>query len=330
MTLATQLRDLARRGAFDLPPLGEGDSARRWRALASLARADVSLGRLAEAHLDGHQILREAGRSHPSERLVGVWASEHPRWKVTGSVGAAGITLHGAKAFCSGAGIVDDALVTAAVDSGTLLLLIPREAIAGDRVDSSGWSASALAATHTAVVDLDAIVVAAGAVVGERGWYLDRPGFWHGAVGPAACWGGAALGLVDHALANPPSDPHGRSHLGAMAAAGWSIEAALDRAGRWADEAPHDVAAAHRVALTVRHVVDEHCRDIGDRFSRALGPRPLIEDPAVIERHAALAIYRRQCHGERDLEGLADLLANRASNDEANRRHRDRPDHPPQ
>lgn len=319
MTLARQLRDLARRGAFDLPPLGGGDSARRWRALADLARADVSVARLAEAHLDGHQILREADRSHPGERLVGVWASEHPRWRVTGSVGPLGITLRGAKAFCSGAGIVDDALITATVDDQALLILLPGEAITADRIDPSGWSAPALAATRTAVVDLDTIVVASDAVVGEPGWYLDRSGFWHGAVGPAACWGGAALGLVDHALAHPPADPHGRSHLGAMAAAGWSIEAALDRAGRWADEVPDDVAAARRVALTVRHVVDEHCRDIGDRFSRALGPRPLIEDPAVIERHAALAIYRRQCHGERDLESLGDLLVEPAPNDESNR-----------
>ncbi|CAN5905578.1 acyl-CoA dehydrogenase [soil metagenome] len=309
MTLTTELRNLQEQGAFDLPPLGEGDTAGRWRGLAGLARGEVSVGRLAEAHLDGHQILREAGRPHPADRLVGVWASEHPRWTVSGTFEdrQRRLALRGSKAFCTGAGIVDDALITVAVDGQTRLVLVPGEAITADRIDTSGWSASALADTRTAVVDLDGIEVAPEVVVGEPGWYLDRPGFWHGAVGPAACWGGGALGLVDHAVAHPPSGPHGRAHLGAMVAAGWAIEAALDRAGRATDHSPGDVDAAHRVALITRHLIDAQCADIGERFARALGPRPLVDDPAVIERHAALTIYRRQCHGERDLEDLGTL-----------------------
>ena len=35
--------------------------------------------------------------------------------------------------------------------------------------------------------------------MGTPGWYVERNGFWHGAVGPAACWAGRAAGLVDAA-----------------------------------------------------------------------------------------------------------------------------------
>ncbi len=312
MTVEQDLRTLLAEGGLDLPSIGDGATAVRWRALAALARGDVSVARLAEAHVDGREILREAGRHHPGDRLLGVWASEHPAHLVTGERHDDRLVLHRSKAFCSGAGIVDDALVTAAVDGEQLLLLVPGEVLAPDRIDASGWVAPALGDTRTAVVDLEGLEIGVDSIIGGPRWYLDRPGFWHGAIGPAACWAGAAIGLVDHALAHPPTDPHGRAALGAMAAAAWSMEAHLDAAGNEADTDPADGRAAHRRALVVRHLVDACAGRIQDDFARALGPRPLIGDPAVIERFAALTLYRRQCHGVRDLEVLGDDLASDA------------------
>jgi hypothetical protein len=39
-------------------------------------------------------------------------------------------------------------------------------------------------------------------------WYLTRPGFWHGALGPAACWAGGAIGLIDAVCTLNKRDPH--------------------------------------------------------------------------------------------------------------------------
>lgn len=309
--IATQLRHLFGAGGLDLPPIGEGATPHRWNALGKLARRNLSLGRLAEAHVDAVQILREAGQPADPHRLLGVWASEHPKWTVSADRHLDGFVLRGAKAFCSGAGIVDDALVTAATASGPLLLLIPVDRLGLERFDATAWKASAMADTCTATVDFGGIQVRPSQVVGEPGWYLDRPGFWHGAVGPAACWGGGALGLVDHATAYPPSDPHGRAHLGALLADAWAVEAILDQAGRQVDAAGNGepAAASRRRALVVRHLVDERCESVERHFERALGPRPLVGDPEVIERHAALTLYRRQSHAEHDLEALADAAS---------------------
>lgn len=319
MTLVDRVRALDRSGALDLPPIGAGRTGDRWLALAALARHDVSEARIAEAHVDALQILAEAGRTPTPGALYGVWASEHPRWHVTGTDAAGGLELHGAKAFCTGAGLLDRALVSVAVSGpsgdGTRLVELDLATVDPSRIDASTWVATALSDTGTAVVDLEGIVVPADATVGADGWYLDRPGFWDGAIGPAACWAGAALGLVDHAVAHPPSDPHGRAHLGALAALGWSLEAALDRAGREIDAATGSTAdpgerarEARRRALVVRHLVDVAAAEIQDRFARALGPRPLVADAEVIERDQALSLYRRQCHAERDLETLGTLL----------------------
>lgn len=326
--LIERVRDLQRAGHLDLPAIGAGATAERWQALAALARGDVSEARIAESHVDAVQILSEAGRSPAPGCLYGVWASEHPRWTVTAVAGSdGGAKLQGAKAFCTGADLLDRALLTvrlvgagarqggtgavtpAAGDAGVLLVDVDLQRLGSDRIDTSMWATPALADTRTAVVDLTGVEIAAADVVGAPGWYLDRPGFWDGAIGPAACWAGAALGLVDHALADPPRDPHGLAHLGALAALAWSLETTLAQAGREVDArwSADDADAARHRALIVRHHVDVACAEVQDRFARALGPRPLVSAPSVIARNEALSLYRRQCHAERDLEALGRL-----------------------
>ena len=60
-----------------------------------------------------------------------------------------------------------------------------------------------------------------------------------------------------------------------------------------------------RRALTVRHLVEQTCREILDRAARAAGPGPLAFDAAHAQRVADLTVYLRQHHGERDLEAMA-------------------------
>ena len=54
--------------------------------------------------------------------------------------------------------------------------------------------------------------------VGDPGAYLTRPGFWHGAIGVAACWLGGARAVAEP-LYRRASDPHALAHLGAVDAA---------------------------------------------------------------------------------------------------------------
>lgn len=309
--VAAVVRGALGAGELSLPPIGGGRTHERWDALVSLAASDVDAARLAEAHVDAVQILAEAGRAPAPDQLLGVWAAEHPKATVTAQqeAGTGRFVLGGSKAFCSGAGIVDAALVTATTPEGKLLLVVPAAAIGAERIDGAGWAVRALSSVRTATVDLDGIALPADAVVGGPGWYLDRPGFWDGAIGPAACWAGAAVGLVRLAAERAADDPHALAHLGAMAAGERALRSVLAVAGREQDAAPSTPAAAQRRALEVRHVVDTWCADVEERFARCLGPRALAFDGAAADRLQALSIYRRQCHGERDLAVLGAAVA---------------------
>jgi alkylation response protein AidB-like acyl-CoA dehydrogenase len=286
--------------AEQLPFPGAGETSHRLLRLMEIGREDLSLARLAEAHFDACAILAEGGRKPFPNALYGVWAAEIPGNGLTLTERADAIVINGSKMFCSGAGIVDRALLTA---DPYLIEIDLRSNPFAIQVDTSAWKPEAFALTNTATIQFKDLPASRDAI-NLRDWYLSRAGFWHGACGPAACWAGGASGLVDYACRQSRSDPHTLAHLGAMRALVWQMKSSLEAAGREIDLSPEDADIAKVRALMLRHVVEQACTEILRRFARAYGPFPLAFDAQISRRYHELDIYLRQCHGERDLETL--------------------------
>jgi alkylation response protein AidB-like acyl-CoA dehydrogenase len=297
---------LLREGRLDLPLPGSGGTAQRFDALCQLAREDLSAARLAEAHTDAMAILAEADHAVP-DGLLGVWASEGPSSRVRACPTRGGWRLDGVRQYCSGLGIVDHALVTARGPGGCLLFLVPLDH-AGIACDVSAWRTDALARTVTGAVTLANVHLSPWHLVGGPGFYLERPGFWHGAVAVSACWAGGAVAIGQKFLGGERDDAHTLAHAGAVEAECWSLGALLGAAAREIDDDPRDTFGRGKLrALTMRHLVERACRDVIDRTGRALGPGPLALDEAHRQRVADLTLYIRQHHAERDLEQLGRL-----------------------
>ena len=302
--LMARLRRLAADGALDLPRPGTGATARRFRCLAALGTLDLSLARLAEAHTDAIAILAEAGQAADPDAVLGVWAAGGDHNRIVAEPRPAGWRLRGRRHYCSGAPVLDQALVTAEHDGHGLLFLVDLRA-SGVDVEPSTWRSPALAATATTSVSFRDVIVPAEALVGGPDYYLDRPGFWSGSVGVAAVWAGGAAGIRATMRRAAPDEPHALAHLGAVETACWAMAAALDTAAGLIDREPDLPAEAAMVrALRVRLLIDQLCRDVLDRAARALGPAPLAEDHDHLQRVADLQLYLRQGHAERDLEAI--------------------------
>ena len=284
----------------DLAVPGAGQTANRHRRIFEAGREDLSLAKLAEAHWDAVAILREAGREpHPGARYA-VWASEIPGRELLLQSTAHGTSISGTKEFCSGAALVDRALLTAGVNGSCLVEIDLRTAPENISIDGSGWGVDAFRMTETAAITLREYPVAV--VVGEANWYVERPGFWQGACGPAAAWAGGAAGLADYAMTTRRDDAHTAAHLGAMQANVWATECLLRSAAEEFDRAPQ--AGAMVRALQVRHLVEQACTDTLRRFARCMGPAPLAKNAGIARRYAELDLFLRQSHAERDLETL--------------------------
>ncbi len=302
--LATQLRHELASGTLDLPLPAAGATRARLAALRAFGERDLSLARVIEAHTDAIAILCEAQRRPERDALYGVWAAESGA-PVTLCARGDGFIVEGSKRFCSGAPFLDHALITARHDaSGTLVSIDLHQP--GIRIESGTWRSPAFAATATSTVHFDAVRIGRESIIGSQDWYLTRPGFWHGALAPAACWAGGAIGLVDAARGVGRRDPHSLAHLGALEADAWALRAVLDQAADEIDADPEDRARSGRPrALKVRHVIERLCVDVIDHFGRMTGPHLLAFDAAVAQRHAELSLYIRQCHAERDLAEIA-------------------------
>lgn len=305
-------------GGLDLPPPGGGRTRARWDALAGWGRRDLALARLAEGHTDATAILAEAGRVPEPDALYGVWAA---RSGGTGarlvSSGGGRPALDGTVRFCSGARIVDRALVVAAPadasGTGMLLVDVPITGF-GVRADPATWSTAAMAAADTLDVRFDDLVVPPGGVVGDPGWYTTRPGFAAGGAGVAAVWWGGAAGVLDRIIGHLRREPdaHQLAHLGELHALLQAADALLDRVARAVDAAS---GADHAQEVAeVRSAVERAVREVVDRGPRIVGPAPLSRDGQLATAVADLALYVRQHHGERDHAALgAKLLAGRNS-----------------
>jgi hypothetical protein len=300
------IRDQLRALPTRLPCPGSGRTRDRFDGLWQIASRSPSLGRLAEAHYDAIAILEEFGRAPLPGAVYGVWAAGSKAPVVLERANGCTWHLGGTKPWCSGVSIVSHALVVARTDLGESLVLIDATE-KGVTFEPPSWQSPALAETDTRAVTFD-VYVSEADLVGGTNAYGERAGFWHGATGVAASWAGCISGVVHKAAPYWRADAHSLAHRGAVDSLLAMIQSVLRGAADDIDESPHDVELAHRIALRVRYVVDVSITEISHRLTTALGPGPFAHQPDLHRHLFETDLYRRQSHGERDLEALGRLV----------------------
>ena len=297
---------LAASDEFVARPPGRGATTSRWRLLADLGSADLDLARLLEAHLDALAILADLGATElvRTGELWGVWAANPPHEPLRAARRDDRWSVEGVKPWCSGAGTCDRALVTAEAEDGYRMFAVDLHEGSSRPVDGT-WPSAAMAGSDSRSTRFDHT---AAVPVGSVDDYLDRPGFWHGAVGVAAVWWGGARGVaraLARAHARRPLNTHALAHAGAVDASLTGAWALLADAGALADEDPADeMGVARLTAGRVRAVVEQVALEVVEHVGKALGPAPLATDVDHARRVSDLLLYLRQSHAERDLEEL--------------------------
>lgn len=345
---------LARRLGGATPWPGRGETAAYLETLATVAAADVTVARVVEPHLDALAILAECpvgvdratvGADRTS--TWGVFAAEGPGVRLEAAPAATGgddsdaraWVLAGTKPWCSLAGELTHALVTAHVidgksdgdgavtdaaaglgrGAGTASGQAPGSrrrlfAVAlrqdGVRGHPGTWVARGLPAVPSGPVDFDEVTAVP---VGEAGWYLERAGFEWGGVGVAACWYGGAVGVARRvvAAAAAKGDDITALHAGRCATALFGARSALALAAARIDSGELDRDDARILAQAVRSAVRRAAETVLHEAGEALGPAPLALDAAHAARVADLGLYLRQDHGARDEVRLGRLILDR-------------------
>lgn len=270
--------------------------------LRGVGRSDLSVGRLYEGHVNALKLFDWYGA--PSQkawladalhagRLFGVWATE-PAPGVGLHHHNAGWSLCGAKAFATGAGGLDHAIITARpADGKRRLVVVP--ANDPDRTDLSDWRVRGMRATGSGRYDLSGLVVTEADLLGEPGDYDQEPRFTAGAWRfTAVQLGGIEALLIEIRAAMSATareDPLQRAKFAEAVVASrtaclWVREAAL--------RAADDDADAPAFARLTRGVVERAGLDIMELAARIVGTRSAFDGQRIDKITRDLSLYLRQ------------------------------------
>lgn len=298
--------ELPREAVPDPPP----SRAREWDLVRAVARADGSVGRIFDGHLNAVERVaalapeplrsRELEGVASGELWLGTWGAD-PRpgegepARLDREGPGAESRLRGVKTFCSGAGGLQRALVLArGPDRAGPPRLAYVDLADGVEVDRSWYRGMGLRASEShRVVFHDARVLA---VLGEPGELSREPLFSRDALRTAASWAGMADTAVEAAL-DGLAGRGAPTQLEALAAgririAATAIDLWLSEAARRADADP--AAGMASFSIQAREAIAAACRAILDEAARALGSTPFARSGPLDRARRDLELFLLQ------------------------------------
>lgn len=270
--------------------------AEEWDTLRAVARADGSVGRIYDGHLNGVERVsvaapeplrsRELEAVAAGELLLGVWGADPvPGEGEPARLTRDGAGVEGVKTFCSGVGGVERALVLvrgADGAPGPPHLAYVDLTRGGHELDRGWYKSAGMRASESHRVVFDGTPVLAA--LGGPGEISREPYFGRDAVRTAVSWAGIADRAVDSALATLAAksggDPDDIVSLtaGRLLAMQGTMDRWIEHAAHTADADPE--APFAELSIRLRSQVADACRGLLDEAARATGSRPFaVADP---------------------------------------------------
>jgi alkylation response protein AidB-like acyl-CoA dehydrogenase len=292
--------------------LAEPEADTLLEALRGVGRADLSLGRIFEGHVNAVRLIDgygDAAQKHrlaedlAAKRLFGVWATEPPPGVRVIPAGET-LVLAGAKSFATGCLGLERAIITVQADGEKRLLVVP---ITPQRADVGGWKTRGMRATGSGLYDFTGVVVSQDMWLGQAGDYEREPRFTGGAWRFTAVQLGAVERLVmllrEHLR-------QGGGHADPVQRRAFALAVAAARtAGLWVRQAAAmtEQGRPEAVGLTLmtRGVVEQAGLKVMEIAARAIGTRSFFADQEVDRITRDLGLYLRQAQPDQAVDRAA-------------------------
>jgi hypothetical protein len=238
--------------------------AEEWALVRAVAKADGSVGRLYEGHLNAVERLQDDGID-PQEHWLGVWGANPVEGEGQPATVENGV-IAGTKVFCSGAGGLDRALVTA---SGRLVYV---DLTSDVEIDRTWYRAGGMRASES-----HRVTFYGATVLATLGDLVREPYFSRDAIRTAAAWAGIADAAAESALRRLDTSDDLKAHAaGRILTAQATIDRWFEHA---ASRSPEEDLSA--LAIQLRAAVADAGATILEQAARAAGSRPFATGTAL-------------------------------------------------
>jgi alkylation response protein AidB-like acyl-CoA dehydrogenase len=285
------------------------------KLLKDVGKANLSVGRIYEGHINTLYLIHLYATAVQRENwytgvreyghLFGIWNTQ-AQDGISFLEEENMLYLQGSKTFCSGATLVDRALVTGNIDlpgkKGWQMAIINMKAIAAEQIDRDSWKPLGMKASGSYKVNFSGYALDREELLAEPATYLTQPYFNAGAIRFAAVQLGGAEDVAQQTLSylkelNRTDDPVQQMRLSNMMSQLVAGRLWLEQAGKyydeWATAGTHDADLIAFANMT-RVSIEEICLKIMDESNRCVGARGLMF-PYTLERvYRDLSFYLRQ------------------------------------
>lgn len=291
-----------------------GDTENLLELLKSVGKANLSIGRIFEGHINALYLIHLYATSLQKENwyaevkkgsLFGIWNTQANNGiQIMPQLDA--LEIQGSKTFCSGAAMVKYALITGNIETidrkGWQMMIIDMDLVPRENIDYESWKPLGMKASGSYTVDFSGYQLAQNELLALPGQYLKQPYFNGGAIRFAAVQLGGAEAIADHTLKylkdlNRTEDPFQKIRLANIFSQITAGNLWLSQAGKnydaWCNETSRETQLIAFANMT-RVAIEEICLIIIAESNRCVGARGLMH-PFELERlHRDLTFYLRQ------------------------------------
>lgn len=285
------------------------------KILKDIGKANLSVGRIYEGHINTLYLIHLYGTASQQAHWYRGVAEEGHLFGIWNTQAADGINfiteggslaLKGSKTFCSGASLVNRALVTGNIDlplkKGWQMCIIDMGRIPDQQIDRDSWKPLGMKASGSYKVDFSGYLLSDTELLAKPATYLTQPYFNGGAIRFAAVQLGGAEAIAQLTLdylneLSRTDDTMQQMRISNMMTQLITGRLWLEQAGKhydeWASAGTHNEELIAFANMT-RVSIEEICLKIMDESNRCVGARGLMH-PYTLERvYRDLTFYLRQ------------------------------------
>ena len=303
--------------------------------LSTIGSLSLPVGRIYEGHINALQLIELFGTDLQKQKyfkgvfenqsLFGVWNTQDENGLRIKDIGNGQFRLDGSKTFCSGAGWIQNPVITGEFDSdnykGWQMFILPNDQLSKVQVDSSFWKPLGMRASASYRINFSGIIIEKEDMLGPVDAYYQEPYFSGGAIRFAAVQLGGAQAILEEThqflrSLQRTNDPFQRARVAEITYLVETGELWINRAGLKTDQCMSSENGIKELVIyahMTRTVINEICLRCLRLAEHCVGARGLMRPHALERIHRDLITYTKQPAPDAILTSVGEYVLGKSS-----------------